>query len=94
MVLGQVLGVNMYLQGIWVTDCVSNVRVVAGHVRNGGDVSCPTSLEWLNKVQRNYAVSESSGDGGGCPMDCVSERSMDRSRRPCTITVGARSAGA
>ena len=50
------------------TDCVSNVRIVAGHVRNGGDVSCPTSLAWL---KRNYAVSESSGDGGGCPTDCV-----------------------
>ena len=70
-VSGQDLCVNMYLKGIWMTDCVSNVHMVAGHVHNGSDVSCPTGLECLNKGQRNYAVSESSGDGGGCPTDCV-----------------------
>ena len=71
MVSGQDLCVNIYLKGIWMTDCVSNVCIVVGHVHNGGDVSCPTGLECLNKGQRNYMVSESSGDSRGCPTDCV-----------------------
>ena len=70
-VSGQDLCVNMYLKGIWMTDCVSNVCRVAGPVHNGGDINCPMGLECWNKGQRNYVVSESSGDGRGCSTDCM-----------------------